>query len=65
MKDSVVDFFRSHVEKEISDAKSRMAAGTCTSYEAYQAEVVRIKTLDESLELLKRAMKSAYNSNND
>lgn len=65
MKDSVVEFFKDIINKEITQAKDRLANGSCSTIEAYQYEVCRIRTLNEAEEILKSAMKAAYNSKDE
>lgn len=65
MKDSVIDFFKSNIDHEKALAKERMANGVCSTLQEYQYEVTRIRTLDEAVELLRKAVKNSYNSNMD
>lgn len=57
MHDSIIDFFKDSIHQEIDKAKDRLASGICETYQDYQYEVVRIRTLEESYELFLNARK--------
>lgn len=65
MKDSVIDFFQDQIDEERMRAKDRLASGMCTTMQEYQYEVTRLRTLEEAVEMLKKAVHTAYNHTNE